>query len=90
MDTLKPAYLICEKSKGSVYLYMEDEQRYAENEPKRQEVLDHRLDINILDLECDLSAYADSVYFVFRLADASVVAALLARDGGKKTAVRKK
>lgn len=67
MDTLKPTYLICEKSKGSVYLYMEDEQRYAENEPKRFEAMDHRLDINILDLECDLSAYADNVYFVFRL-----------------------
>jgi hypothetical protein len=67
MDTLKPAYLICEKSKGSVYLYMEDKQRYAKNEPKRLEVMDHRLDINILNLECDLSAYADNVYFVFRL-----------------------
>jgi len=66
MDTLKPTRLIYEKSAGSTYLYMETEAAYAETEPKRQEIL-RRLDFRLLDLECDLSAYADNIYFVFPL-----------------------
>jgi hypothetical protein len=66
MDTLKPTRLICEKSGGSTYLYMEDESANATNELKRRETL-RQLDFRLLDLECDLSAYADNVYFVLPL-----------------------
>lgn len=56
--------LIVEKMDGDVYVYLESEALYRSNEAERGS---RRLPTSILDWECDLSAYADDVHWVFDL-----------------------
>jgi len=59
--------LIVEKLDGEVFVYMETEREYDNNEPERIDEGSRRLPFSILNQECDLSAYADNVHWSFYL-----------------------
>lgn len=57
--------LIVEKMDGEVYVYLESERTYEANQPSRESDGSRRLTGRLLLEECDLSAYADNVHWVF-------------------------
>jgi hypothetical protein len=59
--------LIVEKMDDEVFVYLESEQQYFENETARLDEGSRRLPPALLREECDLSIYASGVHWVFNV-----------------------
>jgi hypothetical protein len=59
--------LIVEKLDDDVFVYLESEQQYFENESARLDGGSRRLSPALLKEECDLSIYASGVHWVFNV-----------------------